>query len=279
MKQKRKVLSVLLMFTLILPIMFGGKKEVTAKELTPKEILTQMEKSTKDLKNADISVKMNVTMSAQGQSIDMKMTGDVVAFSDPLKMKMDMKMDLGSLGSQKMQMYYGTEGKKAYTYISDGNTWMKQQISKKELEDTIGSYDAGETSAAYIQSLMNFKKVSDSEKVNGKDTVVLKGKISGKEIEKLVESTNLLNGLSSGEADETTFKNVKGFTIKIYVDKKTMQPVKMVMDLKDYMQSIVKNIDSSMKIPKCTMTMVYNEINNVKDFTIPKAALNAQEIK
>ena len=53
----------------------------------------------------EATMVMEMDMSAMGQSVQTDTTMDMVCFNDPMKMKADMTMDMGALGSVSMSIF------------------------------------------------------------------------------------------------------------------------------------------------------------------------------
>lgn len=93
-------------------------------------------------------------------------TMDMVCFSDPLRIKMDMSMDMGEQGSMNMQVYAEPSESGAFNvYMFDGQSWSTQETA----ESALAEYDARSSLMGYIGDGSLYKQ-EGTEQVNGVNT-------------------------------------------------------------------------------------------------------------
>lgn len=265
----KKAISVLLTAALVLPVTLNTTA-VSAKELTAQQLVTNMQKSASKMKNYEATMKMDLVMSVDGISLDMNADYKITSFNDPMKMKMVMTMDMGLLGSQTVTSYSQQKDNTLYTYDSiDGSTWTKTSQKVPTVSNRTTNLSA-------------YKKLKVAKRnvmVNKQSTTLVSASISGKSLDQILSGMGGSLDSSLGETgiDSDAFSNMKDIPVKMWIDDKTYMPAKMWIDMTDMMQSVMSStsdeLGASVNIPTCTMTITYKNINNAKDFSIPKAAL------
>lgn len=289
MKRIRRIVSTLLIAVLFTAAALVPEQAIQAKEPTAKEILVQMQKKLNSVKGyeatANTDINMKISVLGESETMSMKMVQDMTQFMDPLKAKMTLKMDMkvsGETQKETSEIYYEKKGKQLVMYTKESGKWSKRNISLEDFEEDV----LGMNVAEYGSDLVKAKLLSSNEKVGSKEAYLISGTITGESMKDLMEASGALDAAGS-EINMDSFKNLKGFTVKYWVDKKTMYPIKATVDMKGFMQSIMEgameealggeDMSSLVKIDisKCLMTMTFKNINKAKDFKIPAAALKA----
>ena len=117
------------------------------------------------VESMEATMVMEMDMSAMGQKVETDTTMDMVCFNDPMKMKADMTMDMGALGSVSMSIFAKAEGDTYEMYLYDGNTWTSETATINMLEQ----YDAQESVNLYLESGAEYISVG-TEEINGMTT-------------------------------------------------------------------------------------------------------------
>lgn len=275
MKRFKKIMKVVIATVLCMSIAAVSTPAAQAKELTVNEIVQQTNKKNAGLKSYQMSSKLNMTVSMEylgtKETLAMNMTQELIYFKSPLKIKITttVKSKDGTTGREDKtvdEQYLGSDGKQYFMYQKANDKWSKSAISK----DTFGN--ATEQGMDLFGKGVKYKLVSSNEKVGSKTAYLIQGSVSA---ELLTDAMGLL--------DESIATPKKGdlFTIKYWVDKKTMYPIKASVDMTDFMNSVMnESLKSSMgeeaadmikvKIPKCVYEITYKNINQAKNFTLPK---------
>ena len=81
----------------------ANKEDATAKIRAASEKVNAVE-------SMEATMVMEMDMTAMGQKVETDTTMDMVCFNDPMKMKADMTMDMGSLGSVSMSIFAEADG-------------------------------------------------------------------------------------------------------------------------------------------------------------------------
>lgn len=276
---------------------------ITSEPIDAKEILLDAYAKSYAWNNFDAKMKMEMAISAPDeegvvQNLSILMDMDMTAFQDPLKAKAsaDMHIDAGEekLTQHLMDIYYDLDGNKFTMYMGmpneDGEIeWVKQtqenklfselnkdnkeklELDEKALKEVkyLGKYDEDGKSLLKFETTMSFDAYMDM--LQGYGDMLMS---SGKEEDKLAADM---------------LKNIGDITYIVYVDEDTNEIVKYEMDLGSLMGSMFDNISESEDMPEevleqlknmkmeMEMHIEYLNVNEAKDFEIPKEVLKAPE--
>lgn len=285
---KKRIISVVLMLVMLFTMGGCGKKTVSAGELLEKAY-----ENSKSVTNMTAKYTMQMDMSSAGQSISSTTTGDITAFTDPYKVKMNMTMDMGELGSQDMEMYMAAEGENYYTYTGMSGVWYKQSMDKELFEKSLNSYNSELYLESFVKSKDSFTFTETTE--NDKELYQITGTLSGEALADMVNSTDILSQMESFGIDSSLYEDLEDLNITLYLDKESCSFYKMSLDMTKMMQEMMSkamdsisdtvngddaaaNASANVDISKCVMEMEYTGYNNAEDFEIPEEALNAEEL-
>ena len=245
------------------------------------------------MKNVDAGMNMDIEMGMMGMTISMQMKGDIVTFTDPMKMKMD--MTVSALGQeQTLQMYAQETDGAITTYANDGTGWTAQQLSQEEFDAQYSSSMNG-SADVFLKAMKDFTQAEGTEEINGRKTIKVEGTISGTDIAEALKASGMMDAMGSemGAADldteqlEALTKDMSGMKITLWLDDAKYVPVKIEMDMAEMMSSLIEkameeatsqsgsDLDLSMSISKCLVEITYDKINDAEDFDIPQDALDA----
>ncbi len=189
-----------------------------------------------EVTSMDSNMKMEMDMSAGEQAVSTVTDMDITYFMDPLKMKINMTMDMGELGSQSMEMYADVVDDVYTMYVNDGTQWLSQEIPAEAL----GAYDIKEAMMSYLGDPSAYTEVG-TEDIDGVSAVKLEGKLSGDELKEAVESSGSLDSLSSLGLDSATisglYEDLGEVPIYVWLDAETNYPVKYEMDMTAVMRN------------------------------------------
>lgn len=258
----------------------------SGKPATPEEVLKAASEKVAAAKSMSSEVIMDMKMASAGQTIQMTMTGAVEAIEEPMAMHMDMTMDMGAMGSMKMQMYM-TEEEGAYQlYVgtddgSGATTWAAQSVPDA---DQMKQYDTQANMELYLKSGSNFQE-NGTETIEGKETVRYDGVITNECFNEVFTSTGVLDQFSSlgvdAETAQSMLTDLGDLTISVWVEKESNLPVKYEMDMTAIMQSIMtKTMEAAdstetITVESVYMTMLIHGIDNVESIEVPQEALDA----
>lgn len=287
---------------------------ITTEDIDAKAILTEANNKSYNWKNYDADILMNMSMpvmddanSVQTVNMDMKMNMSII-MKPTLKAKINSSLVMNMMGQEVVQpvmdMYMTSDEKSLTTYMgmNDGTgtlTWMKSTY-EDEMFGTLLKHDEETIKAnkelmdKYIKDVKYFGKYTDEA---GKSLLRMQYSMSGEIYKDMFGEYLKEMPDSTNEQDEMTTEIIKGLangdfgdiTIIVYIDEATKEMVKFEMDLgsmiismMDSMTAIVGEIPAEememLKQIKATMTMEILNVNQVKDFEIPKEALDAPEM-
>lgn len=232
---------------------------------------------------AQMVMEMDMKVSAQGeeQSIESITTMDMVYFNDPLKIKMDMTIDMGELGSVSQSIYGdAAEDGNYMMYLYDGASWTSQVVGKVDLEE----YDARSNMLSLIEDGTVYT-LEGMEQVDGANAYKYANVMEGEEMKEALLSSGALDSLSSLGLDATQMDGMLDglgtITTYVWIDEATLYPVKYEMDMTDVMDTLMVNMIEAMgeqaqgmtiNIPKMKLSMTCFNFDNATDFTIPDEA-------
>lgn len=225
-----------------------------------------------------MEMNMEVTANGQEQAVETVTTMDMTCFNEPRKIKVEMTMDMGEMGSTQQSVYGDVaEDGTAMMYLYDGTSWQSQAVGTADL----GQYDAG-------SSMLSFMDDGSVYTLDGKEGNAYKytSILSGEDAKQSILSSGALDsfsslGIDASQIDEM-LNDIEDITQYIWIDETTLYPVKYEMDMTDVMDKLMSAVVESMgeqaqgltmSISKMKMIMTCSNFNNATDFTIPEEAL------
>jgi len=248
--------------------------------------LTEAEENMKSVTNMDaqfiMEMDMNMSQGEQQQAIESTTTMDITAFSDPMRLKMEMTIDAGDQGSASQSIYVDTaEDGTSTLYLYDGANWVSQQVSSSDLSD----YNFLSDAEGYVDKSMGYQDAG-TEQVDGKDAYKYTAVITGDELKQELLSSGALDSLSSLGLDESQLEGMMDdlgeMTVALWIDASTLYPVKYEMDMTQPMDNLMAKVleamgdqaaGLSMGYSKMTMVMTFSNFNAATEFSIPEEAL------
>lgn len=273
-KKMFKGLAVLLAAMMPLSLMACGAKNQDPKAVVEKAVTASAEMKSY---HADMDIVLDMTVKGENQAQNITVSMD--AFTDPVKLKMEM-----AVAGQNMEMYADAD----YSYINMGQ-WVKMPLESANMQQT----DAKANMDMYLKNMDNFK-LDGEEQVSGLDTYKISGVISGKSLEEVIQQSGALDqirqlGLDADQTNmvENMMKDMQDVPVTIWVEKKDYLPVQYDIDMTNVMAGMMKNmegqlkdeigegnsIEDFMKIDEYSMRMTMSQINEIEDFEIPAEAL------
>ena len=248
--------------------------------LTPTEIVASAMEKMAALKSMDATMVMEMEMSSEEESFVMTTTMDMTTFTDPIKLHVEMKMDMGALGSMDMSLYAQGEGDDYTMYVYDGTNWAAQSVSLADLEQ----YSAQGSMDIYLDGAVDFVSAGTEELAGGAADKYT-GVIRGEALEKLLVEGNTLDSLTSTldeDADslKDMYKDLGDLPISVWIDPESGYVVRFGMDMSGITGKIMEKVmeemgeDIGISVPKMTITMDYANFDAAADFTVPAEALN-----
>ena len=246
------------------------------------DIGTAMEKLNA-VSSLDATMVMEMNMSVMEQVMETKTTMNMSCFNDPMKLKADMTMDMGDLGSVDMSMYASMDGDTYNMYLYDGSSWTTQAVDVSYLQQ----YDAKESMNLYLESGDDYT-LAGTEEINGSTANKFTGVIRGEALEEVLAASGATNNLEASVGDldlASLYSDLGDLEITVWVDQESGYPVRYAMDMTQMMQGMMDKIlaasaegeDTSgmLTVDKVNMVMDCFNFNSAADFEIPAEALGA----
>lgn len=249
----------------------------TEKQDSADKIQTALEKINA-VKSMDATMQMTMNMSVMGQSVETDTTMNMSCFNDPMKVKADMTMNMGTLGSVSMSIYADATDGDYTIYMFDGTNWTTQAADLSQLEQ----YDAQQSMDLYLGSGAEYTH-EGTEDINGATADKYSGVIRGDAMKEVLKNSGATSSLetSLGMNLEDLYSDLGDMPITVWIDQATGYPVRYYMDMTAVMQTMMTKALSgveggeSLTMDKVEITMDCFNFDNVADFEIPAEALAA----
>lgn len=246
------------------------------------DIATALEKINA-VKSLEATMVMEMDMSLMGQSMETETAMNMVCFNDPMKLKADMTMDMGKLGSFTMNMYAAMDGDNYTVYMNDGSAWSSETVDMSYLQQ----YDAQESMNLYLESGDDYT-LDGTEEINGSTANKFTGVIRGDALEEVLAASGATSSLESSVGDldlSELYSDLGDMPITVWVDQESGYPVRYAMDMTELMQGIMEksmaaaggeeDISGMITMDKMSLVMDCFNFDNATDFEIPAEALGA----
>lgn len=251
-------------------------------ELTIEERVVAANEKMKDVKNMESSMVIEMEMAAGEETASMVTTTDITYFTEPLKMKMDMSMDMGDLGKQSMTMYADEVDGVHKMYITDGSQWVTEDMPEGMFEE----YDAKDAFEMYLDGSVEYREVGTESMANGVEAIKIEGSISGDKLKEIIEETDSIDSMEEEfDLEESTlegiYDNLGELPINIWIDAESNYPLKYEIDMTGVMQKLMENIiaavpeadtSNASAITKYKISMTSYNFNEAGEFEIPAEA-------
>lgn len=227
---------------------------------------------------------MDMVMTSQGQTVNMKTNMDMISFTDPMKLKMDMTIDMGEqLGGTQMMQFYADETDGNMTmYMNMMGSWYKQNVPEEQL----AQYDTKENLSTYLDNSTGFTEAG-TEQVNGEDATKYDGVITGSQMNEVLKASGALDDLepmlAGTDLDASTiYEDLPDITMSIWINAE-QYPVKYEMDMTAMMQGLMDKVmataqqEQALTVDAMKISMTNKNFNNAADFEIPEEAKNATQ--
>lgn len=239
---------------------------------------------------AQMIMDMDMTISAEGQeeAVESNTTMDMVCFTDPLKIKMDMTVDMGEQGSANTQVYVMPSENGTYNvYMYDGQSWTSQEVTESDMAASgLADYDARSSMLNYIGDGSKYTQ-EGTEQIDGGNAYKYSYVLTEEELKDQMKESGALDSVSQLGLDvsqvDSMLDGLGDVTAYVWIDEATMYPVKYEMDMTTVMDSLMKNMVEamgdqaegvSMSVPEMKVVMTCSNFNNATDFTVPDEAQN-----
>lgn len=283
MNRMRKILSAVLALALILS--FSGCNSA-GKQLTPEEVIKTALQNLLNIKSVSYEFNVDTEFSVVGQTVatNTKTTAD--ATLNPMNMKLNMVVSVGSYDATNLEMYALQEenGLTLYT-CADGKNWMKQEGITA---DQIAQYNMMDAISLYLSTVSNLQDTGH-EQIGDFDTVKYEGTLSSDAFSEVLKVSGMQEQLESLGVDAETaagfYEELGELPITLWIHPSTFMPVKFEMDMTGMMNSLLNKVlgpaadtvtgSAGMEVGKVKMSCTFLGFNSVDSITVPDAVKNA----
>ena len=259
------------------------------------EVENPIEESLKRMAEVDsmemkmvMNMDMSVEADGQKESVESVTTMDMECMTNPLKIKMEMEVDMGAAGSQSMSIYGDVDESGNYVmYMFDGESWLAMKVSEFDLN----AYNAQSSMEAQIGDTSVYV-LEGTDKLNGADVYKYSYTMTGDEMKEALQEAGALDSLSDlGLSTSDAYGMLDGLgeiVTYVYVDAETYYPVQYEMDMTDVMDALYAAIIEamgeqaeglSMSVSKMELVMTCSNFNGISDITVPEEALSAAVVQ
>lgn len=271
MKRKNRIFMILVGCFLLLGLLAGCGKKMTAEEL-----LKGMGKNTEQVKSmeGDFALDMDLRAAESGvsMSMGMGMEGTLEMIKEPAAMHMKgvLKIDLMNL-NMDFELYSVQEKGKAVTYVKAADQWKRMEVGDTDKADEVS--ESNYTLLDFIEENLTLAK--ETEKADGQEVYVLSGVVSGK---KLDQQLAPLKETLENAGESVDFKKADiPLTLKVY--KETKLPASVELDCSDFINNILNAAytqeQTAATVDNCRMTIGFTKYDGIKDIAVPQEALDA----
>ena len=245
---------------------------------TPAEAVAAAMERMAEVKSVDAVMEMEMEMTAGEESLRMTTTMDMTTFLDPLKLRADMTISMGELGSMDMAVYAQGEGEQYTMYVYDGTTWTAQSVALSALEQ----YSAQSSMEIYMSGAVDFTE-DGSETLSGRTADKYTGVIRGESLEEVLSASGAVDSLESAMGSDAGtladfYTDLGDLPVTVWIDQESGYPVRFSMDMSDIMEKLVSGLGEAaeigLQITGMTLEVTYDNFDQASDFAIPEEALN-----
>lgn len=275
----RKIASGALALAMMFTLAACGKEEGGADAAS---VMVAAQQELTKISSMRYTYAMEMAISAEGQSVEMKVDGTADITMNPFAAKMTMNMDMLGMALKDVQIYMVSEGGQMVAYTGMDMTGAGQNQWYKSLADDSGmnaeQYDAVEAFELYMKNGSNFKAVG-TDTVQGASATRYEGVITSDMLEDTLEESGSLDNITSllGEDYGDVLASLSGIPITIWINDAGL-PVKYVFDMTSMMTELLQNSadseDADVSVDKFVMSMEVLGYNDIEPITVPQEVLD-----
>ncbi len=247
--------------------------------------------------HSDLTMDMEVKVF--GLKTGMEATMDMTSFRSPVRLKADISLDLGILGSTNLEVYAKEQEESFRLYLKDGGGWRAGTVEASQL----CRFDGRQLMQVYLEQIENLK-LADAGTLNGKKVYHFTSVVQSEGFKELLVDTGSLRLLSAlfgdtmlsslgnllSQEDEVSalMDRVQDIKADLWIDAGTGDAVRFSMDITEMLRDAYdmlfgtgdsdksgNGIWSKIEVTKTELVLNCSEINEAEEITIPKAALKA----
>lgn len=230
----------------------------------------------------DMTMVLEMDLETMGEVVESVTTMEVTEFAEPMRMKIDIHTDLGSLGTGDLEAYAAEDGDGGITMYHRGGEdqiWTIQTVTGEDMEP----YDLGGSLAVYLNSASGLAQVR-RETVDGVSAYMYTGVIAGKKMQEVMQSSGAMSAmtgleLADGEKLAELLDVMEYIPVSLWISEEENCPVRYEMDMTAVMSGLMQSyasegIGEPVSISKMFLTMTCANLNSAAEFTIPEETGN-----
>lgn len=245
--------------------------------------LAAAQKNIQKVSSMDAKMVMTMDMEVMGETLETVTTMETSVFTSPSRLKMDMSMDMGALGSLSAVLYAEETGEGTYAmYTYDGQQWHSETAAASQLEE----YDFSGDMDYYITSASSLTQ-EGVEELGGISAYKYTGVISGDAMREVMLKSGALDSLTANMSmdQETLSEMLDGLddiSVALWIGEEELYPLQLHMDMTSVINGLMSRLLEDMggqsggeafRVSQMSVTLTYSNFNNATDFTIPQEAL------
>lgn len=293
MKRKKRMLAIGTAAILTLTLAACGR-QTSPQERTPEELLDRaMELSEEKISSLESNIVtemgMTVRVGDQLETTEGTITMHMVSFLEPLRLKVEVDVDVSGLGTQSQAVYIQESGDAYEIYSQLSGEWFHTKASLEDVE----RYTETAGTNLYLESAQLWNYQGDEE-IEGRTSARYTGEIRGEKLTDLMEETGVMDSMYGLEQLGISKDNIVGMlrdmdptAVQLWIDRESCRPVRFEMDMtsmaNSLMEMILETVDGmgipmdgiSVNYTKLNMKVDYFSYNEAEDFKLPGEALAA----
>lgn len=231
---------------------------------------------------------MEMSMKADGETVEMTVDGTADMTMDPVAAKMTMNMNMLGMSLTGIELYMVQEGSQTVTYTGmdlfgqGEKTWTKTTGGGGSTGVSMEQYNAKDSFDLYLKNGANFKAMG-TETVQGAPATRYEGVIAKDMLKDTLEKSGSMEQLDSmvdANIDDV-LKKVGDISVTMWLDNETGLPVKYVIDMTNFLVSMMElaaeNAGESADVSadKFVVSMEVTKYNGVGEIKVPQDILDS----
>lgn len=231
---------------------------------------------------------MEMSMKADGETVEMTVDGTADMTMDPVAAKMTMNMNMLGMSLTGIELYMVQEGSQTVTYTGmdlfgqGSKTWTKTTGGDGSTGVSMEQYNAKDSFDLYLKNGANFKAMG-TETVQGAPATRYEGVIAKDMLKDTLEKSGSMEQLDSmvdANIDDV-LKKVGDISVTMWLDNETGLPVKYVIDMTNFLVSMMElaaeNAGESADVSadKFVVSMEVTKYNGVGEIKVPQDILDS----